>query len=123
MGVRNFMRKLEIIIFVILIIVVIVAAVTFNGKNTSNQSVSNVTLQIISTGSWNGEYAYHSGNQMINGSGDALYNLGPNPSHVTASLTNDGNGTLFVQLLQGTNIIQTQNTTVNQGTVNIDHKF
>jgi hypothetical protein len=117
------MRKLEIIIFAILIIVVIVAAVTFNGKNTSNQSVSNVTLQIISTGSWNGEYAYHNGNQMINGTGDALYNLSPNPGHVTASLTNDGNGTLFVQLLQGTNVIQTQNTTVNQGTVNIDHKF
>jgi hypothetical protein len=94
-----------------------------NSSNVSNQNNSNVTLQIMADGPWAGDYGYTNGNMQINGTGNASYNLGPNPGHVTVSVENKGNNTLTIQLFQGGNVIQTQSTSDNMGVVNIDQKF
>ncbi len=94
-----------------------------NSSSVSNQNNSNVTLQITSNGQWTGDYAYTNGDMQINGTGNASYNLGPNPGHVTVSVENNDNDTLTVQLLQGGSVVQTQSTSENMGVVNIDQKF
>ena len=104
-----------------LVLIVLVSGCTSN--NSSNQSNSNVTLQIMSNSSWVGDYAYTNGDMQINGTGNANYNLGPNPGKVTISIKNNGTGTLTVQLLQGGNILQTQSTSDNQGIVNMNQNF
>ena len=117
------MNKNIIILFMILILIVIGIAFAVNTTTTANHGGSNVTLQIQSNSSWTGNYAYHDGNLMINGTGNAVYNLGSNPGHVTVTLTNTGTGTLTVQLLQGGNIVESQSTQESQGIINLDNKF
>ncbi|BDZ69557.1 hypothetical protein [Methanobacterium petrolearium] len=117
------MKKIMGIIPVVLVLVVLASGCTSSSNNTSNQSSSNVTLQIYSNSTWIGDYGYKNGDMQINGTGNAKYNLGPNPGTVTVSLENNGTGTLTVQLLQGGNVIQTQSTSDNQGVVNINKEF
>ncbi|WP_424356235.1 hypothetical protein [Methanobacterium sp. MBAC-LM] len=123
------MKKIAGIILAVSILVVFASGCTSsnistnNSTNISNQSNSNVTLQIISNSPWAGDYAYTNGNMQINGTGNASYNLGPNPGHVTVSIENKGNDTLTIQLLQGGSTVQTQSTSENMGVVNIDQKF
>lgn len=117
------MRRLTLVFFVILMVIVVVAAIGVDLKTESNQSTANVTIQITSSGPWAGSYAYKNGNMQINGTGNASYNLGSNPGHVTISLENNGNGTLTLQLLQGGTVLQRQSTSDYLGVVNIDQKF
>ncbi|OEC86958.1 MULTISPECIES: hypothetical protein [Methanobacterium] len=124
------MKKIVGIILAISILVVFASGCTSsnnmsnNSSNgTSNQNNSNVTLQITADGPWTGDYAYTNGDMQINGTGNANYNLGLNPGHVTVSIENKGNGTLTVQLLRGGNVVQTQSTSESMGIVNIDQKF
>ncbi|MCZ3366771.1 MULTISPECIES: hypothetical protein [Methanobacterium] len=123
------MKKIAGIILAVSILVVFASGCTSsdmstnNSANISNQSSSNVTLQIISNSPWTGDYAYTNGNVQINGTGNASYNLGPNPGHVTVSIENKGNDTLIIQLLQGGSTVQTRSTSENMGVVNIDQKF
>lgn len=124
------MKKIAGIVLAILVLIVFASGCTSSSNNTStnnssykNQSNSNVTLQITSSGAWSGTYAYNNVSKYINGTGNANYNFGSSPGKVTVSLMNKGNGTLTVQLLQGGNILQTQTTSNNQGTVNINQNF
>jgi hypothetical protein len=111
----------KIVLMSLMVLVVLVSGCTSN--NTVNQS-SNVTLQINSVGSWNGTLAYNNGTQVINGSANANYNLGPSPGLVTVSLQKTGgNGTLTVELLQGGKMVQTQSTSANDGVVALSHNF
>lgn len=117
------MRKLAIVLYAILIVVVVASAVAIGSKNQSNQNSANVTIQITANGPWAGDYAYKNGDMHINGTGNANYNLGTNPGHLTISLQNNGTGTLTVQLLQGGNVVQTQSTSSQLGVINIDQNF
>lgn len=118
------MKRILGVVLAILMLVVFASGCTSNNSNsTSNQSNSNVTLQITANGPWAGDYAYTNGNMQVNGTGNATYNLGPNPGHVTVSIENKGNNTLTIQLIRGGNAVQTQSTSENMGVVNIDQKF
>jgi uncharacterized protein YxeA len=119
------MKKIAIGIVSILILVVLASGCTsYNNNTTSNQSSSNVTVQVSSNSSWNGTLAYNNGTHIINGNDSATYNLGPKPGAVTVSLEKTGSsGTLTLQLLKGGNILQTQSTSATHGIVTISNTF
>ncbi|MGZ7116650.1 MAG: hypothetical protein ACXVHS_04260 [Methanobacterium sp.] len=114
--------KIAGLVTTILVIVVLAAGCTTNSNNTSGNS-SNVTVNIISNSVWAGDISYTNGDMQINGTGNASYNLGTNPGHLTVGLQNTGNGNLTLQLIQGGNVVETQSTSQNNGFVKIDHKF
>ena len=107
----------------LLVLVVFVSGCT-SSNSTTNQSSQNVTVQITSNSPWNGTLTYSGADHNVNGTGNSNYNLGTSPGSVTIYLKNDNNtGNLTVQLLQGTNTIQTQSTSANQEVVSISHNF
>lgn len=118
-------KNISIIGFIgLLVLVVFVSGCTSSNNTTSNQSSQNVTVQINSNSQWNGTITYNSTDHKINGTGNSNYTLGTSPGAVTIYLTNNNDtGNLTVQLLQGTNIIQTQSTSANQEVVSISHNF
>jgi len=119
-------KNANIVGFIVLLILVVFVSgcTTSNNITSSNQSSKNVIIQIISDSSWNGTLTYNGIEYNITGTKNRNYNLGNNPGAVTIYLkTNNNTGNLTVQLLQGTNIIQTQNISSNQGFVNITHNF
>ena len=104
------MKKNASIVFIgLLILVVFVSGCTNSNNTTSNQSSKNVIIQITSNSQWNGTLTYNGIDYNINGSKNKNYNLGNNPGVVNIYLKkNNDTGNLTVQLLQGTNIIETQ---------------
>lgn len=116
----DLMKIWEIVIYAIILIVLIGTAFLFNDKLSSTQ---NVTIQITSNNPWNGTLTSNTGSQIVNGNGDANYNLGTNPGVVSISLQNNGNGTLSVALLKGKSNVETQSTSNYKGVVNINHNF
>jgi len=119
------MKKI-IMFLTILVLVVFASGCTSNtsNNNSSNQS-GNVTIKIISNTTWAGQYAYTDGHSIINGTGNATYNLGTNPGKVTVTVQNNAttSGTIAVQLLQGSNVVASQTNTSDHPVVSIDYKF
>jgi len=124
-------KKIIIGIFTLLVLAIFVSGCTNPGNNTtqpantSNQSNSSVTVQINSTGSWNGDIASTHGDQIVNGTGNASYNLGTNPGNVVVTITKNTTNTsnLTVQIIQGLNIIAKGSTSTANGTVKVSHRF
>ncbi|BDZ72226.1 hypothetical protein [Methanobacterium petrolearium] len=114
----------KIVLFVVAIMVLLVISSGCTNNNTSNQS-SNVTIKINSNSTWGGEYAYKDGNSLINGTGNASYDLGPNPGDVTVTVQENvtSTGPLTVQLLQGETVVETQTNSSDYPVVTISHKF
>ena len=107
----------------LLVLVVFVSGCTSSSNSTSNQT-SNVSVQINSTTPWNGTLTYNSTDHIINGTGNANYNLNETTGTVTIYLkNNNGTGNSTVELLRGDKVIQTQTTSENQQTVTISHNF
>ena len=124
-------KKIIIGIFAMLVLVILASGCTSPGNNTtqptnnSNQSNSSVTVQINSTGSWNGDIASTHGDQIVNGTDNALYNLGTNPGNVVVTITKNASNmsNLTVQIIQGGNIIANGSTSAVNGTVKVSHRF
>jgi|WetSurMetagenome_2_1015567.scaffolds.fasta_scaffold182393_1 hypothetical protein len=120
------MKKNALIISVIsvLILVVFISGCTTN-NNTSNQSNQNIIVQVTSSSQWNGTLTYNGTKFNINGTKNKNYNLGTNPGAVTIYLqkNNDVGGNLTVKLLQGSNIIETQSTSLQKEIINMSHNF
>ncbi|MCE7699068.1 MAG: hypothetical protein K8E24_009675 [Methanobacterium paludis] len=113
------MKKIAIVGVVILVLVVLVSGCTSYNNTTSNQT-SGLTLQVISNNSWNGTLADSNGTQNISGNGNATYNLGQTPGAVTASLQNNGNGNLTVELVtKNGNIAGSESTSAYHGIVTL----
>lgn len=94
--------------------------------NTNNSSfASDIVVKINYQGSWNGTISDNTGNRTVNGVANNNYNLGPNPGNVTVIVQKAGNNRLLlrVQILQGSNVIESQSTTVPRGTILINHQF
>ena len=124
-------EKITICIFALLVLAIFVSGCTNPGNNTtqptnnSNQSNSSIIVQINSTGSWNGDIASTHGDQIVNGTGNALYNLGTNPGNVVVTITKNASNmsNLTVQIIQGGNIIANGSTSAVNGTVKVSHRF
>lgn len=127
------MKKIAIGLVSILILVIFASGCTNSNNSTGNNSSAqnysnmqisqNVTLQIRSDSSWKGTLSYQNRAQNINGTGDAIYNLGQNPGNVRVSVQKTGNnsGTITLQLFKGGNVTVYQSTTSNQGTVSLNY--
>jgi len=124
-------EKITICIFALLVLAIFVSGCTNPGNNTtqptnnSNQSNSSIIVQINSTGSWNGDIASTHGDQIVNGTGNASYNLSTNPGNIVATITQNSSSTsnLTVQIIQGGNVIAKGNTSAANGTVKVSHHF
>ncbi len=93
---------------------------------TNNSSfASDIIVKINYQGSWNGTISDNIGNRTVNGVANNNYNLGPNPGNVTVIVRKAGNDNLrlSVQILNGSNVIESQSTTLPFGTVSITHLF
>ncbi|MEN6292301.1 MAG: hypothetical protein ABFD07_09865 [Methanobacterium sp.] len=129
------MKKIAVCLIALLILITFVSGCTSSNNSTANNSSAqnnssmqtdqNVTLKINSDGSWNGTLTYKNGNQTINGTGNATYNLGQNPGNVSVSVqkTNNNSGTITLQLFKGGNVTIYQSTTSNEGTVSLNYNF
>ncbi|MEN6553227.1 MAG: hypothetical protein ABFC34_10145 [Methanobacterium sp.] len=129
------MKKIAVCLIALLILITFVSGCTSSNNSTANNSSAqnnssmqtdqNVTLKINSDGSWNGTLTYKNGNQTINGTGNAKYNLGQNPGNVSVSVqkTNNNSGTITLQLFKGGNVTIYQSTTSNEGTVSLNYNF
>lgn len=94
--------------------------------STNNSSfASDIVVKINYQGSWNGTISDNTGNRTVSGVANNNYNLGPNPGNVTVIVQKAGNNRLLlrVQILQGSNVIESQSTTVPRGTILINHQF
>lgn len=94
--------------------------------STNNSSfASDIVVKINYQGSWNGTISDNSGNRTVSGVANNNYNLGSDPGNVTVIVRKAGNNRLplRVQILQGSNVIESQSTTVPLGTVLINHQF
>jgi hypothetical protein len=108
----------------LLILVVFVSGCTNSNNTTSNQSGQDVIVQINSNSLWNGTLIYNGTNYKINGTKNKNYNLGKTPGDVKIYLNKyNDTGNLTVQLLQGSNIIQTKSISSHQEFIDIRHKF
>ena len=132
------MKKIAVYLTAILLLVVFASGCTSNNNSTGNtssnqnsstmqnnsntQNNSNVTVQINADSSWTGTLAYNGGTQVINGNGNATYNLGSNPGSISITLrkTSD-NGTLSVQIIKNGNVVVNQSTSGSQGNINISY--
>lgn len=95
-------------------------------NSTNNSSfASDIIVTIDYQGSWNGTISDSTGNRTVSGVANNNYNLGPNPGNVTVIVQKAGNNRLQlrVQILQGSNVIESQSTTVPRGTISINHLF
>ena len=129
------MKKIVIGLIALLILVTFVSGCTSSNNSTANNSSSqnnsgmqsneSVTLKINSDGQWNGTLSYKNGTQTINGTGNAIYNLGQNPGKVSVTVQKTGkkNGTITLQLFKGGNVTIYQSTTSNQGTISLNYNF
>ena len=129
------MKKITIGLITLLILVTFVSGCTSSNNSTANNSSSqnnsgmqtnqNVTLKINSDGPWNGTLSYKNGTQTINGTGNAIYNLGQNPGKVSVTVQKTGNknGNITLQLFKGGNVNIYQSTTSNQGTISLNYNF
>jgi outer membrane lipoprotein-sorting protein len=117
-------KNASIIGFICLLVLVVFVSGCTSNNTTSNQSSQDVIVQITSNSPWNGTLTYNGTEYNITGTKNKNYNLGPNPGHVAIYLKkNNDTGNLTVQLLQGTNVIQTQSISSRQEVVSISHNF
>ena len=129
------MKKITVGLMAVLILIILISGCTSSNNTTSNnsspqnnsnmQSNQNVTLKINSNSSWNGTLSYKNGTQPINGTGNAVYNLGQNPGKVSVNVQKTGNknGNITLQLFKGGNVTIYQSTTSNEGTVSLNYNF
>ena len=94
--------------------------------NTTNNSssTSNITVSVIYQGAWNGTISDSSGNRTVEGDGNGRFNLG-NQSSISIDFQKLGNDSLQmeVDILNGTNIIERQTTTIPFGNITISKNF
>ena len=129
------MKKTIIGLMAVLVLIILVSGCTSSNNTISNNSSSqnnssmqtnqNVTLKINSDSPWNGTLSYKNGTQTINGTGNAVYNLGQNPGKVRVNVqkTGNNNGNITLQLFKGGNVTIYQSTTSNEGTVSLNYNF
>jgi|GEM_PF-3013543 len=118
-------RNPQIICFIgFLVLIVFVSGCTTSDNTTSNQSNQNVIVQITSNTQWNGTLIYNGATYAINGTKNKNYNLGKTPGDVKIFINKyNDTGNLTVQLLQGSNIIQTKSISSHKDLVDIRHTF
>ena len=129
------MKKIIVGLMSVLILIILVSGCTSNNNTTSTnsnpqnnsnmQNNQNVTLKINSDSLWNGTLSYKNGTQSINGTGNAVYNLGQNPGKVSVNVQKSSNqkGNITLQLFKGGNVTIYQSTTSNEGTVSLNYNF
>jgi len=96
------------------------------GTSANNSSfATNVVVTVAYQGSWNGTISDNAGNRTVHGISNSNYNLGPNPGTVSVTFQKTDNSTfpLRVQILQGHNVIESQDTNESFGVVSISHVF
>lgn len=102
---------------------------TSQGPNTSQSGANNssfasdVIVTIAYQGTWNGTLSDNSGSRTIQGNANNIYNLGPNPGTVSVTIQKTGNDNLplTVQILRGSNAIQTSSTNAPNGVISISY--
>lgn len=97
-----------------------------NPATQNNSSLnSDIVIVVSYQGTWNGNISDISGNRTVQGTGNARYNLGKNQTSVTANFQKLGNDNLQlrVQLLNGTNVIESQTNSIPFGSVSINRNF
>jgi hypothetical protein len=111
-------------ITLLLLVVFMSGCTTTSNNTTSNQSNQNVIVQITANSPWNGTLIYNGTNYKINGTKNQNYNLGKTPGDVNIYLNkHNDTGNLTVQLLQGSNIIQTKTISSQQEFIDIKQNF
>lgn len=95
-----------------------------SGSNNSSFA-SNIVVSVNYQGTWNGTISDNTGNRTVHGTSSNRYNLGPNPGIVSVTFRKTDNSTLplRVQILQGSNVLESQSTNAPFGVVSISHVF
>lgn len=131
----------------ILVLVVFASGCVSTGNNTTNNSSSDTSqasssgtamVKVLASGPWTGDISDNSGSRSVQGNGTTTFQLAQNPGIVTVSFQKDNsnnvvneNGTvtedrstLTVQIVdQNGNVVATQSTSANAGTVSVSHNF
>jgi hypothetical protein len=131
---QPFKKYLTVILFLIMVIV-ISGCVNNNstGNNSSvqnnpsiqnNTSSSDITVVVSYQGTWNGTISDSSGNRTVQGSANGRFHLG-NQTSITVNFQKLGNDDLplLVEILNGTDVIESQSNSSPFGTVSITKKF
>ena len=97
-----------------------------SGTSANNSSfATNIVVTVAYQGTWNGTISDNAGSRTVHGVANNNYNLGPDPGTVSVTFQKTDNSTLplLVQILQGHNVIESQNTNESFGVVSITHMF
>ena len=119
------MKRIFMVVLVLVLVVFASGCTSNNSNNNSSNQSGNVSIKIISNTTWGGQYAYTNGHSVINGTGNATYNLGTNPGKVTVTAQNNAtnNSTIIVQLLQGSNVVASQTNSSEYPVVSVEYNF
>lgn len=117
-------------------IVIISGCVTNNSTNSNSSAQNNSSTQnnppntdiivVVSyQGTWNGTISDNSGNRTVQGTANGRFNLGKNQTSVNATFQKQGNDDLplLVEILNGTDVIESQSNSNPFGTVSISRRL
>lgn len=91
----------------------------------NNSPNSGIIVTVSYQGTWNGTISDNSGNRTVQGTGNGRFNLGNSQNSIGANFQKLGNDNLQlrVQLLNGTNVIESQTNNEPFGTISISRKL
>ena len=80
-------------------------------------------ITVAYQGTWNGTLSDNTGTRTIQGNANNNYNLGPNPGIVSITVQKTGNDNLplTVQILRGSNAIETSSTNAANGVISMSY--
>jgi hypothetical protein len=135
----NRISKYAFVLFIFLLVIFASGCITNNNPanntsqapNTSQSRANNssfasdVVVTVAYQGTWNGTLSDNTGTRTIQGTANNIYNLGPNPGAVSINIQKTGNDNLplTVQILRGSNVIETSTTTAQNGTISLNYTF
>ncbi len=125
-------------LILLFIMIIFASGCIDNNQNQNNNSTENnsptqvneplssdISVAVSYQGTWNGTISDNSGNRTAQGNGNRRYNLGPNPGSVSASFQKLGNDNLQlrVEILNGTDVIESRTSQNPFGNVTITRNF
>lgn len=122
---------------ILILIIIILQSGCLNNGNSNNSSAPNnnsnqnntfnqgIIVAVSYQGTWNGTISDNTGNRTVEGTGNARYDLGFNQTSINVNFQKLGNDTLQlrVDILNGTNLIESQTNSEPFGNVTINRKF